>query len=338
VRIVLGAGSGRRQLALVKYLEHEADLLVLDRCGDYDHVLRSLPRTAPDVVAVELDLLGASVTEVARRITRAGPARVVVLVPADERRSERALAALAAGAVAVVPVSTLDLDAPGTEEARSLRRRFRRLALAETAGSRAHAQPSALSAPRTAGASVIGICASTGGPQALEAVLGRLPADFPIPILVVQHVLRGFTAGLVSWLHSQVAPAVGLARDGQGLEPGVWFAPEGAHLVLDARRCLALDPRPPVSGHRPSGDLLLGSLAEVAGAAAVAVVLTGMGHDGAAGLAAVAASRGRSIAQDEASCVVYGMPRAAAELGAAKVLSLSAIGDELAGLAAGARR
>jgi two-component system chemotaxis response regulator CheB len=151
-------------------------------------------------------------------------------------------------------------------------------------------------------------------------------------------VLRGFTAGLVSWLHSQVAPAVGLARDGQGLEPGVWFAPEGAHLVLDARRCLALDPRPPVSGHRPSGDLLLGSLAEVAGAAAVAVVLTGMGHDGAAGLAAVAASRGRSIAQDEASCVVYGMPRAAAELGAAKVLSVSAIGDELAGLAAGARR
>jgi two-component system chemotaxis response regulator CheB len=186
-------------------------------------------------------------------------------------------------------------------------------------------------------AAVIGICASTGGPQALATVLGRLPADFPIPVLVVQHMTPGFTEGLVAWLDATVPPSVALARDGQELEPGVWFGTDGAHLVLDGRR-LAFDPRPAVGSHRPSGDLLLGSLAEVAGARAVAVVLTGMGRDGAAGLAAVAAAGGRTIAQDEASSVVFGMPRVAAEHGARRVLSLPAIGDELAGLATAARR
>jgi two-component system, chemotaxis family, protein-glutamate methylesterase/glutaminase len=191
---------------------------------------------------------------------------------------------------------------------------------------------------RSGGSTVIGICASTGGPHALETVLGRLPGDYPIPVLIVQHMLSGFTKGLVGWLDEEVAPAVGLARDGQVLEPGIWFASDESHLVLDACRRLRFDSRPPVHGHKPSGDLLLRSLAAVAGPDAIAVVLTGMGCDGAAGLAAVAKSGGQTIAQDEASCVVYGMPRAAAELGAEQVLSPVAIGDALALLAAGARR
>jgi two-component system chemotaxis response regulator CheB len=181
---------------------------------------------------------------------------------------------------------------------------------------------------------VIGICASTGGPQALHRVLERLPADFPIPVLVMQHIMPQFTEGLVSWLDGQVPPAVALAVDGQDLSPGVWFAPDGSHLVLDVDRRLMLDGSPPAHGHRPSGDVLLSSLAEVAGAEAVAVVLTGMGRDGAVGLAAVAGAGGQTIAQDEASSVVYGMPRAAAELGAARVLSLAVIGEELVALAA----
>jgi two-component system chemotaxis response regulator CheB len=184
---------------------------------------------------------------------------------------------------------------------------------------------------------VIGICASTGGPPALETVLGRIPAEFLIPVLVIQHMTAGFTEGLVDWLDDQVPPPVALAREGQELEPGVWFAPHGAHLVLDARRRLRFDARPPVGGHRPSGDVLLRSLAAAARSGAVGVVLTGMGRDGAAGLAAVAAAGGRTIAQDEASSAIYGMPRAAAELGAAQILSLPAIGDELANLALGAR-
>jgi two-component system chemotaxis response regulator CheB len=185
---------------------------------------------------------------------------------------------------------------------------------------------------------VIGICASTGGPAALRTVLGRLPAAFAIPVLVVQHMTPGFTPGLVRWLDEGVAVPVGLARAGTGLAPGVWFAPDGAHLVLDGARHLALDVRTPGGAHRPSGDMLLTSLARVAGARCAAVVLTGMGRDGAAGLAAVAAEGGATIAQDESSCAVYGMPKVAAALGAARVLSPAAIGNALVAMDRAARR
>jgi two-component system, chemotaxis family, protein-glutamate methylesterase/glutaminase len=179
---------------------------------------------------------------------------------------------------------------------------------------------------------VIGICASTGGPRALAETLGRLPADYRIPILVVQHMTPGFTAGLVRWLDGVLALPVGLADDGQELAAGVWFAPDGAHLKLEQSRCLGLDIDTIAGRHRPSGDMLLSSLARAAGARAVAVVLTGMGRDGAEGLASVAAAGGRTIAQDEQSSGVYGMPRAAAECGAKTVLTPVAIGDELAAL------
>jgi two-component system chemotaxis response regulator CheB len=123
-----------------------------------------------------------------------------------------------------------------------------------------------------------------------------------------------------------------MASDGDRLAPGVWFAPDGAHLTLEITRRLALDTGTTDGKHRPSGDVLLRSLARVAGAAAVAVVLTGMGRDGADGLAAVAAAGGQTIAQDERSSIVYGMPRVAAERGAKMVLTLAAIGEELAAM------
>ena len=179
---------------------------------------------------------------------------------------------------------------------------------------------------------VIGICASTGGPRALTDVLGQLPADYSIPILVVQHMTPGFLDQMVSWLGKHLALPVGLAQDGQQLSPGVWFAPDGTHLKLEATRRLRLDADTTAGNHRPSGDVLFSSLARVAGAKAVAVVLTGMGCDGAEGLAAIAAAGGRTIAQDEQSSGVYGMPRAAVECGAKTVLAPEAIGDELAAL------
>jgi two-component system, chemotaxis family, protein-glutamate methylesterase/glutaminase len=179
---------------------------------------------------------------------------------------------------------------------------------------------------------VIGICASTGGPRALTEVLGRLPTDFAIPILVVQHMTPGFLDQMVSWLDGNLALAVGVAKDGQQLASGIWFAPDGTHLRLEATRRLRLDADTTAGNHRPSGDVLLSSIARVAGAKAVAVVLSGMGRDGADGLAAVAAAGGQTIAQDEHSSGVYGMPRAAVESGAKTVLAPEAIGDELAAL------
>jgi two-component system chemotaxis response regulator CheB len=338
VRIMLAARAGSRLRALPDYLESDTEpgdpqLRVVEHCTEYEQVLGAVTRSAPDLIAIELELLGSDPGEIGRHVRALGPTRVAVLGASRQQRSEPALAALAAGAVAVLPASAIDFDAPSSAWARSFRIQFKRLAVTGSPTRLVEAVAGAgVTVPEDA-CPVIGVCASTGGPKALETVLGRLPVDFPIPVLVVQHMTPRFTAGLVTSLDAMVRVPVALARGGHPLEAGVWIAPSGCHLTLGPDRHLVLDRRPAVSGHRPSGDRLLRSLASVAGAHAVAVVLTGMGRDGAAGLAAVAATGGRTLTQDEASSAVYGMPRAAAQLGAAQILSLPAIGDELARLA-----
>jgi two-component system chemotaxis response regulator CheB len=178
----------------------------------------------------------------------------------------------------------------------------------------------------------VGIVASTGGPAALAAVLSGIPADYPIPVLVVQHISAGFTEGLVRWLDGCVPPPVGLARHRAAVGPGVWFAPDDAHIALDRTHHVRLDFETRIGPHRPSGNVLLRSLADVAGADAVAVVLTGMGRDGAEGLAAVQAAGGITIAQDSTSAVINGMPAAAIEQGAQVVLAPLEIGRLLGSL------
>jgi two-component system chemotaxis response regulator CheB len=186
-------------------------------------------------------------------------------------------------------------------------------------------------------ASVIGICASTGGPHALRAVLSALPSEFELPVLVVQHMTAGFTQSLVQWLDDVIPLPVRLAADGVPATAGVWVARDGSHLVLDGRRLIRLDTQTDAGVHRPSGDVLLRSLAQHEGAGAVAVILSGMGSDGAAGLAAVADAGGATIAQDEATSAIYGMPKAAAEHGAKLILPLDRIGPALSRLAASGR-
>jgi two-component system chemotaxis response regulator CheB len=184
------------------------------------------------------------------------------------------------------------------------------------------------------GVSVIGICTSTGGPRALETILAGLPATFPIPLLVVQHMTAGFTEGLASWLAHRSALPVALAADEQPLTAGAWIAPDGAHLKLDTGMNLVLDSQTEAGHHRPSGDVLLASLAAAAGSGAVGVVLTGMGRDGAKGVEAVRQAGGRVIAQDERTSAIFGMPRAAAEAGVDMVLPIGKIAGALVRFAA----
>jgi two-component system chemotaxis response regulator CheB len=146
----------------------------------------------------------------------------------------------------------------------------------------------------------------------------------------VQHIAAGFIAGFARWLDTQVPLAVRLAAPG-ALSPGIWVAPEGSHLVLAGTRRLALDTRD-LGPHQPSADVLLHSIALQAGSDGVAVVLTGMGRDGADGLGAVERAGGLTMAQDEASSTVYGMPMAAAQCGAEIVLAPADIGRRLAAL------
>lgn len=340
-RILIGSSSHAFGRGLADSLERDGDLSVVGIFDDTAEIVRAARRVRPDMIALELDLPDGGGVQATHRIMDAHPTRVVVIVAHDQRRSPLADAALAAGAVAVIPRSAVALDAPGSATGDALRRRFRRLAgtrLGPAAGSAGHTVPSdavpgPVDRPRRASRSeVVGICTSTGGPGALASVLRHLPADFEIPVLVVQHMGGGFIDGLARWLDGELRLPVAIARADEPLAPGVRLAPEGAHLVLGPRHRLELDHTTVAGSHRPSGDVLLSSLARVAGSAAVAVVLTGMGRDGAAGLGEVAAAGGLTIAQDEATSAIYGMPRAAAELGARRIVALDAIGPLLASL------
>jgi two-component system chemotaxis response regulator CheB len=182
---------------------------------------------------------------------------------------------------------------------------------------------------------VIAIGASTGGPQALEAILSALPADCP-PIVIAQHMPGAFTPAFARRLDELCAISVREATDGEELTRGcARIAPGGRHLKLRPGRPgtpyrIELDDGPTVCGHRPSVDVLFTSVAKRAGGDACGVVLTGMGCDGAAGLLALREAGATTFAESEESCVVYGMPRAALELGAVQAsLALNDIARRL---------
>ena len=180
---------------------------------------------------------------------------------------------------------------------------------------------------------LIAIGASTGGPRAVVEVLKALPSSLKVPVLLIVHIGAPFSVSFAEWLDGQTSHAVRIAIDGQALDgPGVLLAPPDQHLVVRKRRLHYLD-APARHSCRPSVDILFESIAIDCGAAAAACLLTGMGHDGAHGLLMIRQAGGVTIAQDEASCVVYGMPREAVLLNAAQsILPLAAIGPALATL------
>jgi len=332
-RVLICEDSRTYAAGLSRLLERDAEIEVVGVCETAEQAIARLPALKPNLVTMDLELPGMSGVNAIEQIMGVQPVPILVLSGHVERGSQTALYALAAGALDALPKVDFDLSDPDGVAARALRHRVKLLS-----GVRVIRHPRArLRQPRAPvycvrRASVIGICASTGGPQALAAVLACLPDSFPIPILVVQHIAAGFIDGFAGWLDSEVPLSVRLAVPGEKPSHGVLVAPESAHMVLNARGRIELDRSTVAGPHRPSGDVLLRSIAAAAGADAVAVVLTGMGRDGAEGLREVREAQGLTIAQDEATSAVFGMPRAAAQCGAEHVLALDAIAERLIAL------
>lgn len=168
------------------------------------------------------------------------------------------------------------------------------------------------------GVQIIAMAASTGGPAALQLILSKLPEDFPVPILIVQHIAHGFIHGVVEWLNKTSPIEIRVAIDGERLQAGTaYFAPDDHHLGLKNRSCLRLSTDAPINGFRPSATYLFDSVTKTFDGNALAVILTGMGEDGFEGLKTFAAANGRIIAQSESSSVVFGMPGVAVRHGLA---------------------
>ncbi len=323
-RALICEGCSSYAEILRRALAHHDEIEVVGVFTSFARMLAAIAESGADLVVLDVDQIGPDSTIAVSRAIRRLTVPLLVLSGDTSLTAERTAAALAAGALEALSKHRLSLVDPDGPDAAMLRRTARRVAasaveVAAPARGRpdrvARADEARRRAPRPRNASVVGICASTGGPGILEEVLGALPADYPLPILVVQHISSGFMDGLIKLLNTRIELAVAVARDGAVATAGVWFAPDDAHLTVDRDLRLALDSRTVAGPHRPSGDLLLSSLAEGAACRAVGVILTGMGRDGSRGGAALRAAGGLLLAQDPETATAYGMPRAAVQAG-----------------------
>lgn len=294
----------------------------------------------PDVLTLDVEMPRMDGLDFLERLMRLRPMPVVMVSSLTERNSEVTLRALELGAVDFVTKPRLGLRDGLMDYSDLIADKIRAAALSRP---RPRSQPLSAQAPapvrrlsRLFGTTekLIAIGASTGGTEAIRQVLEPMPANAPA-ILITQHMPAGFTRSFVQRLDSLCDVQVHEAENGQRVLPGhVYLAPGGvAHMKLarsGANYVIRLEPSEPVNRHRPSVDVLFHSVAEVAGKNAVGVILTGMGKDGAQGLLAMKQAGAQTFAQDEASCVVFGMPREALQIGAAdEALPLSDISERL---------
>lgn len=345
IRVLVAEDSTTARELVVAILK--SDPLRLTVVGEATNGLEAVEMTKrlrPDVVTMDIRMPLLGGFEATRRIMMEAPTPVVIVSGIDVSDVATSLHALRAGALAILEKPPGPESAGFEERSRALLDTVRAMAEVKVVR-RFAARPPRISlssrAPRRPGAGercrAVAIAASTGGPAALQAIFSRLPADFPAPILVVQHIAKGFVSGLASWLSGASNVRVKVALADEVVLPGiVYLAPDDRHLGVSPMRRALVSSAAPVDGFRPSGTFLFESVASAFGAAALGLVLTGMGRDGADGLREVRAKGGRVIAQDEESSVVFGMPRAAVEAGLAdEVLALEEIAERLGELVSG---
>jgi two-component system chemotaxis response regulator CheB len=339
IRVLIVDDSPLMRALLQHRLERESDISVIGTAADAGEARQMIKALDPDVVTLDIEMPGMDGLSFLEKIMQLRPTPVILVSGATEAGASATARGLQLGAVGCIPKSQLRVN-PGEEDDGALPEMVREASRVRFVHTPAPPPRAAAPLPAPVAASlalpeVIVIGASTGGVEALHTVLSGFPADCP-PTLVVQHINGCFAGAIAQSFDRAVRPRVMLAESDMPLERGtVLLAPgNDRHLQVASAgtfglRCV-LREGDPVTGHRPSVDRLFASLAGTLGgprgARGLGILLTGMGQDGAQGMAQLASIGARTIAQDQASCVVFGMPRAAIELGAAReVLPLDRI-------------
>lgn len=325
IRVLVAEDSITARRLLVEVLRSDPDIEIVGEAADGQEAVEMAERLCPTVVTMDIQMPGLDGFEATRLIMARSPTPIVIVSAiVNDREVEVSMHALRAGALTVLP----KLPGPETSAFEGQRRQLLDTvkAMSEVKVVRRRQRPpepsTRVPSPhRPVGrARLVAVAASTGGPPVLARLLEDLPADFRLPILVVQHMASGFVGGLARWLNTAGPLPVKVAEHGEPLRAGtMYLAPDDRHLGIAGRWSVKLSDEDPVSGFRPSATVLFRSIAEVAGASTAAVVLTGMGCDGLEGLRAVLRAGGRIIAQDKESSVVFGMNGAAVGAGMADV-------------------
>jgi two-component system, chemotaxis family, protein-glutamate methylesterase/glutaminase len=343
IRVLIADDSPTARALLTGILGSDDGLEIIGQANDGLEALRMAKSLRPDVITMDVTMPRMDGLEATRRIMDEAPTPIVIVSASSIAQDvNAAMEAVRSGALTVAskPIGPADPDFEAG--ARRLVETIKAMAAVKVVRRWPTTFPVVPAAPAEdseAGPScrLIALAASTGGPAALRHILARLPASFPAPVLVVQHIALGFGEGFASWLDDVCALSVKVAVDGEPLLDGrVYLAPDDAHLGLRSRRAVSVVGTPPVRGYKPSATHLFQSAARAFGRDAVGVILTGMGDDGVEGLRELRAAGAQVIAQDEATSVVFGMPAAAIAAGTThRVLSLDAIADYISRCATG---
>lgn len=339
IRVLVADDSAVVRTEVTRWLESDPELEVVGTAANGRQAVERVEARAPDVVLLDVEMPDVDGLAALKGIRERDPRIPVIMFSHLTRRGGMVtLDALALGATDYVPKPSTAAGVVVTpEEARAdlvmkIKRLHARAARRfEVPAPRPAARPRASAAARV---DAVAIGTSTGGPNALAEVFSAFPAGFPVPVLIVQHMPPVFTRSLAERLSRTSRLHVEEARDGIEPAPGsAWIAPGGRHLVAERGADgvkLRVNDEPPENSCRPSVDVLFRSVANVYGPHSLAVVLTGMGHDGLAGSEAIASAGGEVLAQDEPSSVVWGMPGEVANAGlASRVLPIADVGREI---------
>jgi two-component system chemotaxis response regulator CheB len=343
IRVVVAEDSLTVRELLVEILESDPEIRVVGRAKNGAEAVELAARLKPDLITMDVHMPVMDGFEATKEIMVQAPRPIIIVSSsASQEDVELSFNAMRAGALMVVAKP----DNPQSALFDGRREQF--LAMAKAMSqvkvvrrwaprTQVVTPPVALRRAPGARLRLVAIAASTGGPAALQRILADLPGDFPAPILVVQHIAAGFVEGLAGWLGASCNLRVKVAEHGEPLlKRSVFLAPDDRHLGVTADARVIVADAPPVNGFRPSGTYLFASAARAYGAAVAAVILTGMGSDGVEGLKAVKAAGSQVLAQDEATSVVYGMPREAVASGVVDaVLPVDGVAARLVELAVG---
>ena len=334
IKVLLVEDSPIALLILQKLLASSPEVEVVGTAENGSKALALIPQVQPHVICTDFYMKGMDGLDLTKQVMAYYPRPILVVsnfVQSDD--SQNIFELLQAGAVDVFPKPVVGTSANYEQVKHKLIAKIKILS-----GVQVFTRPQKPPFVPTRAEPVEGILditfpiravtigASTGGPKALHVILSQLPSRFPVPIICTQHISIGFLQGLVDWLASQSKLAVKIAQEGESPLPGtVYFAPDCHHLELERGKfiCSSSDA---VDGHLPSITTMFESVARFYGRGTAGILLTGMGKDGAAGIGAIAAAGGTTIAQDQSSCVIFGMPKEAIALGAVQhVLPLAEI-------------
>jgi len=339
VRVLVVDDSALMRKLIPQMLAYDESIEVVGTAMDGSFCLKKIEELKPDVVTLDLEMPGMNGIDTLKEIMRRDPVPVIVVSSHSIEGATVTMKALGLGAFDFV-TKPRDASAHMTETAKELIAKVKAAAdckLKPRPLLGASAKATKAPAPSGSPSKIVGIGVSTGGPQALEYLLSQLPGDFPASIVVVQHMPDGFTDMFARRLDELCALRVKEAQSGDVLSAGrVLICPGNRHIKvkrLPLGDVVVLSDDARVNGHRPSADVLLRSLGEEFKSQAIGLLMTGMGDDGAEGLGAVKREGGMTIAQNESSCVVYGMPKAAIDRGyAIRVVALDVMSATLQAL------